>query len=54
LRAVFDAIHLASALELQGAVNERVTFVADRPRGSCVSAAEERLATVNPETGRTR
>ena len=52
LRA-FDAIHLASALELQGAVNERVTFVAADQR-LLRAAAEERLATVNLETGRTR
>ena len=48
LRA-FDAIHLASALGLQAAANEPVTFVAADQR-LLRAAAGERLATVNPET----
>ncbi len=52
LRA-FDAIHLASALGLQAAANERVTFVAADQR-LLRAAAGERLATVNPETGQRR
>ena len=47
LRA-FDAIHLASALGLQAAANEPVTFVAADQR-LLRAAAGERLATVNPE-----
>ena len=48
LRA-FDAIHLASALGLQAAANEPVTFVA---ADQCLlqAAAAEQLATVNPES----
>ncbi len=49
LRA-FDAIHLASALGLQAAVNEPVTFVAADQR-LLRAAAGERLTTINPETG---
>jgi predicted nucleic acid-binding protein len=52
LRA-FDAIHLASALGLQAAANEPVTFVAADQR-LLRAAAGERLATVNPETARGR
>ena len=52
LRA-FDAIHLASALALQAAANEPVTFVASDQR-LLRAAAGERLATVNPETVRSR
>ncbi len=52
LRAV-DAIHLASALGLQAAANEPVTFVAADQR-LLQAAAGERLATVNPETARGR
>jgi predicted nucleic acid-binding protein len=52
LRA-FDAIHLASALGLQAAVNEPVTFVAADQR-LLRAAAAERLATVDPETTRGR
>jgi hypothetical protein len=52
LRA-FDAIHLASALELQAAANEPVTFVVADQR-LLRAAAGERLATVNPETARGR
>jgi hypothetical protein len=44
----FDAIHLASALGLQAAANEPVTFVAADQR-LLRAAAGERLATVNPE-----
>jgi predicted nucleic acid-binding protein len=47
LRA-FDAIHLASALGLQQAANEPVTFVAADQR-LLRAAAAERLATVDPE-----
>jgi len=47
LRA-FDAIHLASALGLQAAANEPVTFVAADQR-LLRAAAGERLTTVNPE-----
>jgi predicted nucleic acid-binding protein len=47
LRA-FDAIHLASALGLQAAANEPVTFVAADQR-LLRAATGERLATVNPE-----
>jgi uncharacterized protein len=50
LRA-FDAIHLASALGLQAAANEPVTFVAADAR-LLRAAASERLATVNPEAAR--
>jgi predicted nucleic acid-binding protein len=50
LRA-YDAIHLASALGLQAAVNEPVTFVAADQR-LLQAAAGERLATVNPEATR--
>ena len=50
LRA-FDAIHLASALGLQAAANEPVTFVAADQR-LLRAAAGERLATVNPEASR--
>ncbi len=52
LRA-FDAIHLASALGLQAAANEPVTFVAADQR-LLRAAAGERLATVNPEAARRR
>jgi predicted nucleic acid-binding protein len=52
LRA-FDAIHLASALGLQAAANEPVTFVAADQR-LLRAAAGERLATVNPEAVRGR
>ncbi len=52
LRA-FDAIHLASALGLQAAANEPVTFVAADQR-LLRAAASERLATLNPETTRGR
>jgi predicted nucleic acid-binding protein len=52
LRA-FDAIHLASALGLQAAANERVTFVAADQR-LVQAAAGEGLATVNPEATRGR
>ena len=52
LRA-FDAIHLASALGLQAAANEPVTFVAADQR-LLRAAAGERLATVNPEAARGR
>ena len=52
LRA-FDAIHLASALGLQAAANEPVTFVAADQR-LLQAAAGERLATVNPEVARVR
>ncbi len=52
LRAV-DAIHLASALGLQAAANEPVSFVAADQR-LLRAAAGERLATVNPETARGR
>jgi uncharacterized protein len=52
LRA-FDAIHLASALGLQAATNEAVTFVAADQR-LLQAAAGERLATVNPEAARGR
>jgi predicted nucleic acid-binding protein len=52
LRAL-DAIHLASALGLQAAANEPVTFVAADPR-LLQAAAGERLATVNPEAARSR
>ena len=52
LRA-FDAIHLASALGLQAATNEAVTFVAADQR-LLQAAAGERLATVNPEAVRGR
>ena len=52
LRA-FDAIHLASALGLQAAANEPVTFVAADQR-LLRAAADERLKTVNPETARGR
>ena len=52
LRA-FDAIHLASALGLQAAANEPVTFVAADQR-LLRAAAGERLRTVNPETARGR
>jgi predicted nucleic acid-binding protein len=52
LRA-FDAIHLASALGLQAAANEPVTFVAADQR-LLRAAAGERLATVNPEATRSR
>ncbi len=52
LRA-FDAIHLASALGLQAAANEPVTFVA-ADRRLLRAAAGERLATVNPEAARDR
>jgi len=48
LRA-FDAIHLASALGLQAAANEPVTFVAADQR-LLRAAVGERLATVNPES----
>lgn len=48
LRA-FDAIHLASALGLQTAANERVTFVAADQR-LLEAAVGERLATINPGT----
>jgi predicted nucleic acid-binding protein len=47
MRAV-DAIHLASALGLQAAANEPVTFVAADQR-LLTAAAGERLATVDPE-----
>ena len=50
LRA-FDAIHLASALGLQAAANEPVTFVAADQR-LLRAAAGERLATVNPVVAR--
>jgi hypothetical protein len=50
---VFDAIHLASALGLQAAANERVTFVAADQR-LVQAAAGEGLATINPEAGRGR
>jgi predicted nucleic acid-binding protein len=52
LRA-FDAIHLASALGLQAAANEPVTFVAADQR-LLRAAGGERLATVNPEASRGR
>ena len=52
LRA-FDAIHLASALGLQAAANEPVTFVAADQR-LLRAAVAERLKTVNPETARGR
>jgi uncharacterized protein len=52
LRA-FDAIHLASALGLQAAANEPVTFVAADQR-LLRAAAGERLATNNPEAARGR
>lgn len=52
LRA-FDAIHLASALGLQAAANEPVTFMAADQR-LLQAAAGERLATVNPEAARVR
>ena len=52
LRA-FDAIHLASALGLQAAANEPVTFVAAGQR-LLRAATGERLATINPETARSR
>ena len=52
LRA-FDAIHLASALGLQAAANEPVTFVAADQR-LLRAAAAERFKTVNPETARDR
>jgi hypothetical protein len=52
LRA-FDAIHLASALGLQAAANEPVTFVAADQR-LLRAASGERLATVNPEAARGR
>ena len=48
LRA-FDAIHLASALGLQAAANEPVTFVAADQR-LLRAAVGEHLATVNPES----
>ena len=47
------AIHLASALGLQSAANEPVTFVAADQR-LLRAAAGERLATVNPEAARGR
>ena len=52
LRA-FDAIHLASALGLQAAANEPVTFVAVDQR-LLRAAVAERVKTVNPETARDR
>jgi len=52
LRA-FDGIHLASALELQAAAGEAVTFVAADQR-LLQAAGAERLATVNPEASRVR
>ena len=52
LRA-FDGIHLASALGLQAAANEPMTFVAADQR-LLRAAAGERLATVNPEVVRGR
>jgi predicted nucleic acid-binding protein len=52
LRA-FDAVHLASALGLQAAVNSPVTFVA-ADRRLLRAAAGERLATVNPEAPKSR
>ena len=52
LRA-FDDIHLASALGLQAAANEPVTFVAADLR-LLRAAAGERLKTINPETARSR
>jgi len=45
----FDAIHLASALELQGAMNGPVTFVAS-DRRLLQAASEERLTIVDPGT----
>ena len=44
----FDAIHLASALGLQGALNGKVTFVAS-DRRLLQAAGRERLMTVDPE-----
>ncbi len=52
LRA-FDAIHLASALGLQAAVNEPVTFMASDAR-LLRAATGERLATINPESAHRR
>jgi hypothetical protein len=52
LRA-FDAIHLASALGLQAAANEPVTFMASDER-LLRAATGERLATINPESARHR
>jgi len=52
LRA-FDAIHLASALGLQTAANEPVTFVAADLR-LLRAAAGEQLVTVNPESPQRR
>ena len=46
----FDAIHLASALTLQAAAHEPVTFVAADER-LVQAAGRERLATLNPESG---
>jgi len=50
LRA-FDGVHLASALGLQSATGEPVTFVAADQR-LLRAAADERLVTLNCETGR--
>jgi len=44
----FDAIHLASALGLQAAADEPITFVAADQR-LLQAATSERMATVNPE-----
>jgi predicted nucleic acid-binding protein len=47
----FDGIHLASALGLQAAANEPVTFVAADHR-LVRAASDEALATINPEAAR--
>jgi len=52
LRA-FDAIHLASALGLQAAVNEPVTFMASDAR-LLRAATGERLTAINPESAHRR